>query len=218
VKTLLDRHGLPIMLLLLTTTLSGCATNTHAENGALMGAGLGAGMGALMGSSSGREGAGAVIGGTLGAITGSMIGSNQDAFEQRDAALAQLEASSRPMHPPLTNFDLIRMSQAGLGDEVIIGAVQTRGGQFQLDPDSLIALKSSGVSDRVLQHVQTAGTAPPLPPTTVVAVPAPPPGIVIVRPQPVVGVHFGHGHYHRHRYRPRHRHGSGFSISTHHHF
>lgn len=208
------------VLLLAGTTLNGCATNTHAENGALMGAGLGAGMGALMGSHSGREGAGAVIGGTLGAITGSMIGGTQDAYEQRDAALAQLEASSRPMHPPLTNFDLIRMSQSGLGDEVIINAVQTRGGQFQLDPDALIALKSSGVSDRVLQHVQTAGLAPSPPPTTIVAAPPPPPGIVIVRPQPVVGVHFGHGHHHHRHWhrRPRHRHGSSFSISTHHHF
>src|SRR5512138_3671906 len=137
---------LAIALILLGSNVSGCATNTHAENGALMGAGLGAGMGALVGSSTGREGAGAVIGGTLGAITGSMIGRAEDAFEQRDAALAQLEASSRPLHPPLTNHDLIRMSQAGLGEDVIIGAVQSRGGQFQLDPDSLIALKSSGVS------------------------------------------------------------------------
>jgi hypothetical protein len=171
-----------------------------------------------VGSSSGREGAGAVIGGTLGALTGSMMGRAEDAFEQRDAALAQLEASARPMYPPLTNLDLIRMSQGGLGDEVIVNAVQSRGGQFQLDPDSLITLKSSGVSDRVLQHVQTAAHAPGPPPMTIVAGPPPPPGIVIVRPQPVIGVHFGHGHYHRHRYRPRPRHGSGFSFSTHHHF
>jgi hypothetical protein len=205
---------LPVALLLLATTLSGCATNTHAQNGALMGAGLGAGMGALVGSSSGREGTGAVIGGTLGALTGSMMGRAEDAFEQRDAALAQLEASARPMYPPLTNLDLIRMSQAGLGEEVIVNAVQTRGGQFQLDPDSLISLKSSGVSDRVLQHVQTAAHAPGPPPMTIVAVPPPPPpGIVIVRPQPVVGVHFGHGYHHR-RHRPR----SGFSFSTHHRF
>lgn len=191
--------------------VSGCATASHTERGALLGGSLGALTGAIIGNQSGESGAGAAIGGIMGAATGALIGNAEDAFEQRDAAVAQLKASSRPLHPPpLTNGDLIKMTQAGLGDEVIINAVNSRGGQFQLDPDGLIALKSSGVSDRVIGHVQTVGAAPPPPPTRVVE---PPPGILIVRPQPVIGVHFGH---HRHRRRPRPR--SGFSISAHHRF
>jgi len=199
--------------LALAVMLPGCATPNAAERGAMLGGILGAGTGALIGNHNGEAGAGAAIGGTLGAMGGALVGQAEDAFAQRDAALAKLAESSRPINPPLTNFDLVRMTQAGLGDEVIINAVQSRGGQFQLDPDGLIALKSSGVSDRVLQHVQTAGTAPPPLPTTVVA----PPGLIIVRPRPVVGVRIGrHSHHFQRRWPGRRR--SGIAISAHHHF
>lgn len=201
------------VLCLVGLSSSGCATFNHTQNGALLGAGLGAGAGAILGHQSGDAGAGAVLGGALGAFGGALAGNAEDAWEQRDAALRQLAATSRPLPPPLTNSDLIRMSQAGLSDEVIMNAVQTRGGQFQLHPEGLITLKSSGVSEGVIQYVQSRSSA--VASQTFVA---PPPEVVIVHPEPLIDVHVGPppmpcGPVHHFR-RPR----RGLSFHAHHDF
>ena len=67
----------------------------------------------------------------------------------------------------LTNIDLIRMQQAGLGDRVIIESIRLRGGRFHLSPDALISLKDAGISDDVISEIQS--TASPADETTVVS-------------------------------------------------
>lgn len=67
----------------------------------------------------------------------------------------------------LTNLDLIRMQQAGLGDKVIIESIRLRGGRFHLSPDALISLKDAGISDDVISEIQS--TANPADETTVVS-------------------------------------------------
>ncbi len=188
--------------------ISGCAGMNHAERGTLIGGGLGAVTGAIIGHQSGHGELGAVLGAGAGAIAGNLVGDAEDAREQRDAALNQLayEQAMRSSQPPLTNADLIYMSQNGLSDDVIINAVRARGGQFNLDPSSLVALKQSGVSDRVIANIQTVGTSVPRRGPVMHVVHEPPPVVVVHPgcyhpPPPAVraSIHFG-SHHHRHRH------------------
>ena len=92
----------------------------------------------------------------------------------------------------VSNLDLITMSQAGLSDAVIVNAVQTRGGQFDLSPNAIIDMKTHGVTDNVILSIQQSNFRRPVsstyvyPATTVVAQPS----VVYVAPRPTVGVGF----------------------------
>lgn len=171
----------------------GCQGLNNTQNGALVGSGIGAVTGAIIGDHSGHAGGGAAIGALAGGLGGALIGNAQDAQEQRDAAIAQAHYAQQQRQAAATalrNADLVKYAQNGIGDDVIIQSVRTRGGQFDLSPDAIIALKQSGVSDRVLLEVQRMGEAAP---TTVVpaggppaVIAPPPPQVVVVRPQPAV--------------------------------
>ena len=66
---------------------------------------------------------------------------------------------SRPM--PLTNDVIMRMSKAGLADNVIIGTIRSQPGAYDVAPDNLIELKNAGVSQAVIAAMQarSAGLA-----------------------------------------------------------
>ena len=65
----------------------------------------------------------------------------------------------------ITNSDVISMTKAGIGEQTIILAIQRAPVRFDTSPNALIALKSAGVSDNVLNtmlssarnKVQTGG-------------------------------------------------------------
>jgi hypothetical protein len=185
----------------------------------MFGTALGSTAGALIGSANGDAGAGAVIGGLGGAMAGAVVGDAEDARQERDAALMQRDGAiaqaqyiaQANAQPPLTNSDLIRLAQSGVGEDIILNLIQSRGGQFELGTDSIIALKNSGVSDRVILAAQSAPrTVPagaaisaPVPQPGVVVVPTPaPPPAVIVEPAPV----FWGGWWGPPRHRPHHHH------------
>jgi hypothetical protein len=74
---------------------------------------------------------------------------------------------------PLTNEDVVKLSKAGLGDDVVIAKInQAPQVDFKLDTDSLIALKQQGVSKAVIEAMLKKATAPaaggpnPAPPTS----------------------------------------------------
>ncbi|HWL07210.1 MAG TPA: glycine zipper domain-containing protein [Planctomicrobium sp.] len=197
----------------------GCAHMNHAESGSLVGAAFGSLAGAAIGSDSGNAGAGALIGGVTGAIAGNIIGDAEDAREQRDQA--QFERDSvianasyqASQQPALNNFDLIRLTQSGVSDDVVVNMIHTQGGQFDLGTDAIITLKSNGVSDRVIVAAQQAPNAPPKPGVVIVKQqPA-----VILEPAPVVvggwwGPHYRYRpHYHPYHH-PRHRSSVGVSF------
>jgi hypothetical protein len=50
------------------------------------------------------------------------------------------------------------MHTAGLGDDVLIQTIQLQPGHYNTAPDDLIALKSAGLSDRVLSAMQAHGS------------------------------------------------------------
>jgi hypothetical protein len=51
----------------------------------------------------------------------------------------------------MTVDDVIRLSKAGLSDEVIIQQIKKKGQRFDLSTDQLVQLKSASVSERVIQ-------------------------------------------------------------------
>lgn len=147
------------LLVAAAASASGCAGMNHADRGALVGTTIGALSGGIIGHQSGNAGTGAVLGAGAGMLAGSIIGDAEDAREERDWAMSQVEQAGYQTsgEPPLTNADLIYMAQNGLGDEVIINAVHARGGRFDLDTNALVQLKHSGVSDQVISEIQKTG-------------------------------------------------------------
>jgi hypothetical protein len=119
-------------------------------------------------------------------------------------AHANREAAARAV----TNYDLVRMTQAGLGDDVIVSTLRARGVRLDLSPEALIALKQSGVSDRVLIAAQDymRGSVASVPPATTIVTQRRP-ATVIVTPPPVHWMY-----HHRPYYRPHYHHhrGAGF--------
>jgi hypothetical protein len=136
-----------------------------------------------------------------------MIGEGLDEVQARNAALIE-QRLGRRLSGTVTLSDAVAMSQAGLGDDVIITHIQTHGMERPLTAADLISLKQQGVSDAVLRAMQTA---PPRP----VGVPE------VVHPPMIVEQHHHHHPfgppywYRRPHYRMGRRHGVswGFSIT-----
>jgi hypothetical protein len=61
---------------------------------------------------------------------------------------------------PLTNASIEKMTKAGLAESVIVSMVQNQPGKYDLSPDAIIALKSEGVSDKVLTAMAAKNAAP----------------------------------------------------------
>src|SRR5205807_7354965 len=52
--------------------------------------------------------------------------------------------------PAMNNESVLKMVKAGLGDDLVIQTISTQPGQYVTDPDELVALKTAGVSDRII--------------------------------------------------------------------
>src|ERR1017187_5091802 len=59
-------------------------------------------------------------------------------------------AAVTPKANALSIADVVKLSKAGLSDDVIIQKVKKNGQAFDLSPDQMIELKSAGVSDKVV--------------------------------------------------------------------
>lgn len=84
----------------------------------------------------------------------------------------------------LTLRDLIELSRAGLGDEVLLALIDVDRPVFSIDADTLKSLKAAGVSERVMVAVVRSGRAPIAP--VVAAVPEPAPEVAAPQPQVIV--------------------------------
>jgi hypothetical protein len=51
---------------------------------------------------------------------------------------------------PLTNETIVKLVKAGIGDDVIVGMIQSQLADFSLGADQVLALKHEGVSDKIL--------------------------------------------------------------------
>ena len=59
--------------------------------------------------------------------------------------------------PAMDNGSVMKMAKAGLGDDLIIQTINTQPGQYTTDADSLVILKTAGVSDRVITAMINKG-------------------------------------------------------------
>jgi hypothetical protein len=60
----------------------------------------------------------------------------------------------------LTRHDIIAMSQAKVGDDVIIKMIQSTDSRFRLQSRDVVALADSGVSDKVIEAMISTANAP----------------------------------------------------------
>lgn len=154
-------HGFSVRLFagfaLVAAVTSGCQNMNKAQRGAATGAGLGGLIGGIVGHQSGQREKGTLIGAFTGAIGGGLLGDAQDARDQRDAALAQAHYQRQQREVAqraLTNREIVGMSQQGLSDQIIVGAIAERGGQFDTGPEHLHYLAQNGVSEPVIRAMQ----------------------------------------------------------------
>lgn len=94
------------------------------------------------------------------------------------SGVAAQEPFDGPLAPPptakvqartLNNDAIIKMSNAGLDDGLIIQTIRTQPGEYQTSPDDLIALKAAGVQQAVISAMlaqssgmKTHGSEPPI--------------------------------------------------------
>lgn len=81
------------------------------------------------------------------------------------ALCPSLAAQSHALPPPvggITCDQVIRLSQSGLSDDVILAQIQKRPQPFDLTPEQVLALKKAHVSNRVIEAM-TAPVDPPAP-------------------------------------------------------
>jgi uncharacterized protein YcfJ len=184
-------------------------------SGTFMGGALGAVTGAIVGGRKDR-GEGALIGAGVGAITGNLLGRAKDRADERQTAYGTAvaaQATQQAAAMAVTNYDLVSMTRAGVSEDVMISTMRSRGAQLDLSPQGLIALKQSGVNDRVLLAAQDLNHRPayvygPAPVVTRVV----PSSTVIIAPRPR---HYWHGPYHHHFDHHHHHRHSRFYYGVH---
>jgi hypothetical protein len=66
--------------------------------------------------------------------------------------------TSDPAPQSLNNAAVVKMSRAGLGDEIILQTVRSNPGRYALAPDDLVLLKDAGVSQAVIAAMLAKGS------------------------------------------------------------
>ena len=177
---------------------------------ALFGGLAGAGIGTALSKGNSNTGENALLGAALGALTGAAVGNTVDEVEARNQAIFQ-QRLGRQLAGATTIDDVISLSRAGLGNDVIRTHIARHGIARPLTAQDLIVLKQNEVSDAVINAMQS----PPVP------------TVVPMAPRPVILEehyysaprspwfhyrHYPHGRrHHPHRGRPAFRWGMSFS-------
>jgi hypothetical protein len=88
----------------------------------------------------------------------------------------------------ITLREIVELTRAGLSDDVLLALIEVDQRVFEIDPDTLKALKDAGVSTRVIVAIVKSGRtpAPPAEPVVDIVPPDPPPPQVVVVDRPVV--------------------------------
>jgi hypothetical protein len=180
-------------------------------SGTFLGGAMGAITGAIIGGKH-HAGQDALIGAGVGAVTGNLIGRSKDANDERRAAqgaAAVGQMNQQAMALAVTDNDLVQMTRAGISEDVIISTMRSRGTRIDLSPQSLIALRQQGVSDRVVMAAQQMGAgsgyapgAPAYGPTVVSEIPPPPAVIVEPAYRPYPYYYYPRPYYYGHYYHP----------------
>ena len=63
---------------------------------------------------------------------------------------ASLTAPAQQYEPPLTNAAVVKLVRAGFKEKTVITIIRSRPNRFNLEPDKLIELKRSGISENII--------------------------------------------------------------------
>lgn len=199
-----------LVSMLLVCFTAGCKSPYHADKGAAVGGLTGAAVGAAIGEHNDNPLAGALIGGAVGMITGNAIGESIDEDIARNNAIIE-ERMGRRLAGATRLEDVVAMTQAGLGDQVIVTHIQSHGVVQPPSAQDLIFLKQQGVSDVVINALQNQ------PPITAEQVATPGQPVVVEEHHYVQPAYYGPPppsyRYHRHYY-PRRRGGVHWGVSV----
>jgi uncharacterized protein YcfJ len=195
------RHALPALLLV--TIFAGdvfCQEwyprRPRSEGLGIAGGLAGAGVGALIGEDKGDAVPGALIGGAVGLLGGAALGDaiDRDEANQQAYARARQQRIAATAASAVTLGDVVSMSKAGVGDEVIVTQLETKGLAHRVTTNDIILLKQQGVSDRVINAMQRS--AEPRPVT--VAQPVIVEEYYYPPPAPYYVPHYHYYHHHHH--------------------
>lgn len=165
----------------LGSLLIGCiASNAYGQNqtrdGALLGGVTGALIGGVVGHQNKETTEGALIGGAVGAIAGGVIGNKRDQVYRQQ--YYQPHATYPTYHEhrtyvqvpqqrvvvsrrPVTTSEVINMTRSGVSDAVIVAHIQSNGVAMHPDVNDVILMNQEGVSDYVVNIMQTGGRGTP---------------------------------------------------------
>lgn len=179
-------HGRSLAPVLISVLfISGCFSPYHTDRGALTGGLLGSGVGAVVGNQSGNAAEGALVGAAVGALAGGAIGNSMDEIEARNRAMIAAQLGREIPPGAVQISEVITMSNAKVGEQLIITHIRANGMVAPITSSDLITLKQAGVSDAVVLAMQE----PPRQPVVEL-----PPGAI---PGPMVIEE-----HHHHRYGP----------------
>ena len=142
------------ILLSLVMAMAGCQSPYHRDQMALFGGLAGAGLGAALSKGDKNLGENAAVGAAIGAFTGAAVGEHMDEVEAQNQALFQ-QRLGRQLAGATTIDDVVAMSHAQLSDEVIRTHIANHGVARTLTAQDAISLKGNGVSDVVIQAMQS---------------------------------------------------------------
>lgn len=80
------------------------------------------------------------------AVQGQQSGISIQGGETGQATVDKMEQPGQP----LTNESILKLVKAGLGEDTIISMVNTQPGKYSLGADDIIALKTAGVSEKII--------------------------------------------------------------------
>ena len=127
--------------------LCNCSTNTG--TGAIAGTTVGAGAGALIGG-----GGGALIGSAVGLIGVGLIGAGIDEQDRKVMEKTSPRTVDRmDRGEPLTINDIIKLSQGGVTDEVIITYLRNTRSSYNLSQAQIRRMQEAGVSQQVIDFM-----------------------------------------------------------------
>lgn len=136
----------------------GCSNMNNTQKGAAVGGAGGAALGAIVGKQLGNTGAGAAIGALSGVAGGALLGNAKDEADKRDnyARQAAYQQNMRYREQrAMSNRDVLDMAANGVPDHTIVSTMKDRGGNFDTSPRSIIYLHNNGVSDGVIEAMQS---------------------------------------------------------------
>jgi len=174
------RIVLSALLVAFIVTDADAQNRFHRRRGAIFGGLAGAAVGAAIGDKGDNETAGALIGGAVGAVAGGAIGDQKDRRiqqqhyhnhqthnyrQQLSAQQAELQAQQQAMVDwqsqeqiarAVSMEDVVTMVRRGLGEATVMQYVRANGVRHRLSIGDIISLHEQGVSEAIINAMQSA--------------------------------------------------------------